>query len=209
MTLPPGLEDAFGAAAGELGHVSASWLYVREVQAESPQGVAALRDALGRAFPVLDAVAAQAESGRTGAAVDLAPVRAALQGVRRLVVVGLEADFLDPLVAGLEGVELGLLAHGSLAADYDRVLANFRGRMARVELPRVQAWAGPRSALLCFSYGTGAGLTHVPPEWLRVAGPDTRTHFRTLVAWDALQGPLHVYPRWLEQVEAASFTHLV
>lgn len=209
MTLPPRLEDAFAAAAGELGHVSAAWLFVREVTRDWPQGATALRDALGRAFPIADAVAAQALEGRRAPTVDAAPAVAALEGCKRVVLVGYEADFVDPLVAALGGIEFHLLTQGSLEADWDRVLANHQGKVTPIALSRVQAQAGPKSALVTFLYGSDGARTHVVPEWLRLLGPDTRTQFRALVGWEALQGPLHVYPRWLEQTETEAFTHLI
>jgi hypothetical protein len=208
MKLPARLEDAFAAAAGELGQVTASWLYLEEVQRVWPGGAAALREALGRTFPVADAVFAMAEQGRARPAVDVTRARAALAGCTEVVLVGYEADYVDALLAALPACRFAVLAHSALAADFERMTANHRGRLSPLELPRFQSWAGPRSALLTFLYGTAGETTHVVPEWLRALGPDVRTQFRVLVGWEVLQGPLHVFPRWLEQVELSSFTHL-
>ena len=36
-----------------------------------------------------------------------------------------------------------------------------------------------------------------------------RSQFRALVAWNVLEAPLQLYPRWLVEVEADTFTHFV
>jgi hypothetical protein len=48
----------------------------------------------------------------------------------------------------------------------------------------------------------------VLPAWVRATGEDVRTQFRSLLAWNVLQAPMFVYPRWLVEVDAASFTHV-
>jgi hypothetical protein len=209
MTVPPTLEDAFAAVAGELGQVSASWLFLREFSRGWPEGPRAMREALGRSFPVADAVCAQAEEGRAGPRVELPAISQALAGCSATVLIGYEADFVDALVAGLPQMRFALLTQSSFQVDYERVLANHRGRVVPLEPSRFQSWAGARSALLTFLYGTQGGITHVVPEWLRASGPDTRTQFRSLLGWEALQGPLHVFPRWLEQVELSEFTQVL
>src|SRR5436305_1814098 len=58
VDLPSGLDQAFGAVAGELGMATASWLFVRAVaRCSGDEGVAVLADRVGGAFTVLDAVA--------------------------------------------------------------------------------------------------------------------------------------------------------
>jgi hypothetical protein len=208
--LPEGLDQAFTVAAGELGMACAAWLFVENVSQEGgAEGVAALRDALGRAFPVLDAVAAHWLAGARTLHTDPAPVLAACEGASELVVVGLEAFFLDALVARLPpSTRCALLCHSPFDVDWERVLSNHGGRVSRVNLESFQAWAGPRSVLLTFAYGVGGGSTYVLPAWVRATGEDVRTQFRSLMAWDVLQAPMFVYPRWLVEVDAASFTHV-
>lgn len=188
--------------------VTASWLFIEAVTRDWPQGAQALRDELGRSFPVLDAVAAQALEGKRQPAPDIAAAQRALEGCKKLVVVGNEASHLDPLVAALEGVEIGIILSTAMGGDTERIVANHAGRVQLLTLRTFQAWAGARSALLTFLYGSGGGRTHVIPEWLRALGPDTRTQFRSLVGWEALGGPLSVFPRWLEQIELSAFTEL-
>lgn len=209
VDLPRGLEQAFTVAAGELGMCSAAWLYVRDVaRVAGDAGVNGLRDALGRSFPVLDAIAEQWLAGKRAPDTNAEAVLAALAGTRDLVVIGLETDFLDALVPRLDGVRIALLKHSSFEVDWERVLSNYAGRVELVDLERFQSRAGSRSALLTFAYGVHGSATHVPPAWLRVTGDDVRTQFRSLIAWDVLRAPMFVYPRWLVEVDAVTFTEL-
>ena len=211
LALPPGILDAFRAAAGELGMASAAWLFVREVAAEAgPEGIDALRDALGRSFAVLDGIAAAWLVGALQEPeVNPAAVVRALGSVERVLVVGIEADFLDTLVPALEGRRVALLKSSSFDVDWDRLAANYLGRIELVELDDFQKWAGAKSALLTFAYGTVEESTHVLPLWLRVCGEDVRTQFHSLVAWDVMQAPMFLYPRWLVPAHASAFTELV
>ncbi|HVY62349.1 MAG TPA: hypothetical protein VHF22_11885 [Planctomycetota bacterium] len=208
--LPPNVAQAFEVACGELGLCSASWLFVRELDATGgPEAVAALRDALGRSFPVLDFVAARWLAGARGPEIDPAGVVAACGGARRVLVVGLETAFLDALVPVLEEPRLGLLREQPFGVDWDRVLANYGGRIEPADLASFQTWGGARSALLAFVYGANGASVHVPPSWLRVTGPDVRTQFRSIVAWDVLRGPFFVYPRWLVPVARSEFSAIL
>lgn len=208
--LPEGLAQAFTVAAGELGMCCASWLYVGEVGKEGGvDAVNALRDDLGRSFPVLDAVASRWLEGVRAPHLDVAAALEACAGAARVVVVGLEAHFLDALVQRLEGTRCALLCDAPFEVDWDRVLSNYAGRVERVSLADFQGWAGPRSVLLTWAYGVTGASTHVLPTWLRVTGEDVRTQFRSLVAWDVLGAPMYVYPRWLVEVPSHGFTHVL
>lgn len=211
MTGPPGLVRAFGVAAGELGFAAASWIFVREAAAEAGDaGVEALQDDLGRSFPVLDAVASAWLSGQRAPHVEVGPVLQALAGAQRVLVVGIEADHLDALVRHIDpSVELALLQSSVLGANWDRVLANYGTRVRGTDLASFHTLTGARSAALTFVYGNDGHHTHVRPSWLRFAGPDVRTQFRSLVGWDVLPGPLYVYPRWLHQLPVRELTALV
>lgn len=205
------LGQAFRLAASELGMASAAWLFVTETATvEGEAGVRALRDELGRTWPVLDAVCAAWLSGLRAPTVSAAEVLPTLGGVARLVVVGLETLWLDALVAALPATtRVGLLRYGELDPDWTRVRANYGARVELLELSEFQGWAGPKSALLTFVYGEAEGEgTFALPAWLRVSGPDVRMQFRALVGWEVLRVPLEVYPRWLVASEASSFTHL-
>ena len=208
--LPEGLDQAFTVAAGELGMACAAWLFVENIAQEAgADGVAALRDVLGRPFPVLDAVAEQWLAGARELRTDPAAILAACEGASELVVVGLEAFFLDALVARLPpSTRCALLCHSPFDVDWERVLSNHGGRVSRVDLESFQSWAGPRSVLLTFAYGVSGSSTYVLPAWVRATGEDVRTQFRALLAWNVFQAPMFVYPRWLVEIEAASFTHV-
>ncbi|WP_437874533.1 hypothetical protein [Sorangium sp. So ce513] len=211
MALPPALGQAFRMVASELGMRSAARLFVRELmEAGGAPLVREARDALGREFPVLDFIAEQRLSGGEEAPIDPQGVLDALRGVTRLLVVGLEADGLDALAPRLPGVEVGLVTDaGGLDPDFRRVLANYDGLMVPVGLSELQRWAGRRSALLTFVYGTDGHAAHVSPSWLRVSGPDVRTQFRSLIGWDILGRPMTVYPRWMVETSAGDFSRLV
>lgn len=203
--------QAFRLAASELGMASAAWLFVAETHAlEGEAGVRALRDQLGRSWPVLDAVCAAWLGGVRAPTVSAAEVLPVLEGVTRVVVVGLETLWLDALVAALPpATRVGLVRYGELSPDWERVGANYGHRVELLELSEFQSWAGPRSALVTFVFGeTGEQGVFALPAWLRVSGPDVRLQFRALVGWAVLRVPLEVYPRWLVAAETSSFTHL-
>lgn len=205
------LDQAFSLAAAELGMASAGWLFTEEVfHGEGAEGVQRLRDALGRKWPVLDAICAAWLSGARAPQVDAGALLSRLEGVTRVVVVGLEARWLDALMAALPAsVRVGLVKHSELSPDWERVSANLGGRVELLELDDFQAWAGQHSALLSFVYGAGGGAgLFALSAWVRVSGPDVRTQFRELIGWDVLRVPLSIYPRWLVAVSADDFTQL-
>ncbi len=208
MTTRSRLETAFLVAAAELGMASAAWLFVREVARDGEDEVQALRDGLGRAFPVLDAVARQWLSGSREPLRAVDAVTSICAGASRIVVAGLEATYLDELVRRVDA-PVGLVRHAIFEVDWTRVLSNYGGAVAGLELHQFQAWAGSRSVLLAFAYGTRAHVTHVSPSSLRVLGPDVLTQFRNVVAWDVLEEPMHVYPRWLADVPLDQFSDVV
>lgn len=211
VTLPPGLSQAFSAVVGELGQVTASWLFVRAVaRTEGDSGVEALAESIGPSFTVLDAVARGWLEGERELKVDAAPVIQAIGNATRVVVVGVDAAFLDALVAALDPkTAIAIVTHTTFDVDWDRVLDNWGGRVERVDLDTFQKWAGGKSALLTFAFGRQGDQTAVVPLWLRACGADVRSQFRSLIAWDILGRPLGLYPRWLVEVEAQSFTHFV
>lgn len=209
--LPPGLSQAFAAVVGELGQVTASWLFVRAVaRCTGDAGVEALAESIGPSFTVLDAVARGWLEGERELVVDPRPVVEAIGNATRVVVVGVDATFLDALVAALDAkVAIAIVTHTAFDVDWDRVLDNWGGRVERVDLDTFQKWAGGKSALLTFAFGRQGDQTAVVPLWLRACGEDVRSQFRALIAWDILGRPLSLYPRWLVEIEAQSFTHYV
>ncbi len=211
VALPPGLDQAFGAVAGELGQASAAWLFVRAVaRCAGDAGVAALAEGAGASFVVLDAVARGWLGGLREPILDARPALEAVGKATRLVVVGVEASYLDALVERLDpAVKVAMITHSPFNVDWDRVLDNYGGRIERVDLDTFQNWAGAKSALLTFAYGREDSRTAVGPLWLRACGADVRSQFRALVAWNVLATPLQFYPRWLVEVEADTFTHFV
>jgi hypothetical protein len=210
IELPSELEQSFSVAMGELGFCSTSWLYVREVASVGGDHlVRTLRDQLGRSYPVLDAVAADWLSGHRAPNTDPAAVHAACQGIQRLLLVGLEADFLDALLPQLKQVEVGLLRYSTVEADWERVSANYADQVKLIDLAAAQQWAGSRSGLLTFVYGHTHHVAHVRPSWLRFIGDDIRTQFRSILAWNVLRAPLYVYPRWLVQTPLSDFSEVL
>jgi len=205
-----GLEQSFRLAASELGMCDAAWRFASDVEAVGGEALLrAARDAHGRTFPVLDAVFAKKLAGGLGS-VDPGPVAAACAELKRLVVVGLEARWLDALLAALPArLEVGLLPSSALPGDTARMMSNLPERVSLVGLDRFQRFAGPRSGLLTFVYGASASSAFVLPEWVRVQGPDVRAQFRSFIGWNLLGAPPEAYPRWLIEVPRESFTHLV
>lgn len=208
--LPDGLEQGFQVAAGELGMSTASWLFLREVAAAGGDAlITELRDRLGRSYPVLDAVALAWLSGAREPRTDPSRVVEVCQRADRLLIVGLEAAFLDVLLPRLDSrVKVALLKRSPFEVDWDRVVANYP-HVTLLDLDVFQRWAGPRSVLLTFAYGIHGPHAHVLPGWLRVIGEDVRTQFRSIVAWDVLGTQMFVFPRWLVEASTESFTHLI
>jgi hypothetical protein len=189
---------------------SAAWLFCGTLaDAGGTPLVAELRDAVGRAFPVLDAVASTWLGGRHAAGVDPEPAARACHGATDVVIVGVESLHLDALIPRLRAPRIALLRHGPFEVDWDRVLANLGRPVELVDMDSFQRHAGPRSVLLTFVYGRNGHRTHVLPSWLRVAGSDVRTQFRSLIAWDTLETPMFVYPRWLVEAPLDQFTDVV
>lgn len=93
---------------------SAAWLFAGEVgAAQGVAGVEAMRDDLGRAWPVLDAVCANWIDGRRDPDLDPREVAALLADASR-VAVGIEADWLDALVAALPATtRVGLVQYSA------------------------------------------------------------------------------------------------
>jgi hypothetical protein len=205
------LERGFQLAAAELGFYSAARLYVRETQAlAGAEGVAALRESLGRRFPVLDAVAGITLRGDALPPVDARGARRAVEGLSSLLVTGIEADALDALRDLPAGLRRGILKHrGVGAVDWARVVANLDGDWALVDLDDLLRWAGARAGVLTFVYGVHGARAHVTPEYLRVVGVDTRAHFRALIGWDLLPEGTEVYPRWLAEAPRDRFSVVV
>ena len=208
-------QQAFRLAASELGMASAAWLFVQETAAlaatpaEGAAAVAALRDEMGRAWPVLDTVCAGWLGGGAALQVDVEAIATVLQGAERLVLVGYESAWVDALLAVLpEQVRVGLVLAGDPMTRWERVLANHGGRVEALSLEDFQAWAGSRSVLLTFVYGVSGYQFFALPTWLRVAGPDVRLQFRSLLGWRILDVAMEVYPRWLVAADTHSLTDM-
>lgn len=205
-----GQQHGFRLAASELGMASAAWLFVQETADEAgDQGVAALRDDLGREWPVLDAICSGWNQGVREPLVAVEAVLRALQGASRLVMVGYESVWMDALLTRLPPeVRVGLLLEGDPLAQWSRVLSNHGGRVEALGLSDFQSWAGPRSVLMTLVYGVHDQQVFVLPAWLRTSGPDVRLQFRDLLGWRIQDMPLAVYPRWLMAADAHTLTRL-
>ncbi len=209
--LPRNIAQAYATVVGELGMASAAWLFTEVVARHSGEaGGRALADRLGGDYPVADAVARAWVAGARPGPADARPVMAALDGLEEVVVIGLETYLLDALVgAAPSTLDICLLAHRPFPVDWERVVSNYGGRVALVQLDNFQRAAGPRSALLGFVYGIEGKRAYVPPLWSRVIGEDVRLQFQALIGWEALAAPMHRYPRWLTEIDVAEFTQLV
>ncbi len=202
--------EAFSVAVAELGVLTAARLFVREVAEEGGDAlVEELATTLGLEYAVLEAVARQWLAGSRRAESDASATLDACAGAAQLVIVGLEADCLDALVPKLGDTRAVLVRTPGLATDYERLAAGYGGRLETTELGELQRFAGRKSALLTFLYGTRGEATWVDPLWMRVSGTDVRTQFRTLIGWEVLGGPMDLYPRWLVETTAAEFSHVV
>lgn len=190
---------------------SAAWLFAETAAHDGgPTAVLALRDALGRTWPVLDAICAAWCDGVRPPVPVLEGAMPVLDTAARVVVVGIEARWMDVLVARLPAtMRIGLVRSSPLEPDWTRVVANHRGRVELLRLSEFQSWAGPRSVLMTFVYGRSGSQAFVLPSWLRVSGEDVRLQFRALLGWNILGVPMLVYPRWLSATEVAGFTDLV
>ena len=174
---------------GELGFASAAWLFVREVAAKGGEAlVQQLRDTQGRAFPVLDAVAASWQQGQREPVINLAPVVAACSGLRRLLIVGLEADFLDALLPQLAGIEVGLLRYSLVEVDWGRVQANYHGQATLTDLVGFQDFAGKDGAILTFLYSHSAHIAQ--PCWASTLRSGSRRAARAMAASPPRAAPM-------------------
>jgi hypothetical protein len=171
--------------------------------------VSELQETLGLEYSALHAVAGRWLSGdRAPRVVPDAALRACA-GAAHVVLVGVEADWLDALVPKLDGARATLLTSQLVAVDWERVAANYGGRLATLDMAAVQQLAGAKSVLLTFCYGTRGEQTWVDPAWMRVSGGDVRTQFRSIIGWEVLGTPMELYPRWLAETSAADFSELV
>lgn len=207
-----GLEPAFRVCAGELGLWSAARLYVNAAWAAGgAAAVAGLDDDLGGAYPVLEEVARRAlERHGPVPPPGAAGVIAACADLRRIVVVGVEADVLGPLVDVLpEAVEVLAIYDATFPVDEARVRASWTPRVEIVDVGAFHRAAGGRSALLTCVYGADAFRAVVAPIWLRVHSPDVRLLFRRLIGVDLAGARMASYPRWLGETATADFTELV
>ncbi len=190
---------------------SAARLFTRELSSSGgDELLEEARSALGDEFPVFDQVAAEALAGSPPGSIDATGAAKAIGSASTVLIVGLEAFFLDALVPLLSDRRVGLIfGEGGLQGDVRRILANFGDRVEEARIGDVQRWAGNRSALVTFLYGVRNVNVYVSPVWLRVAGSDVRTQFRTLVGWDILGRPTSLYPRWLVESPIEPFSKVV
>lgn len=209
--LPPGLRIGFLVAATELGMSSASRLYVEEIaRALGAEGVDAARDALGREYPVFDSVSTHWLSHGAAPLLDERGLIEELGDIKRVLIAGAEADAIDRIVPALPEARLGfIVGGGGLEPDAKRFAANYGDRLEIVPLTEWTRWAGARSALLTFVYGTDDDVAFVPQAHLRLVGPDVRSSFRALVGWDLLGVAPRLHPRFLAETSVHDFSIIV
>ena len=183
--LPRGIGDAFHLAAGELGMASASWLFIKEVaDVGGAEAVLALRDALGREFPVLDAVAEEWIGGARDPRTDPGFVLDACRGATKLVVVGLESAFLDALVPRLGDTALVLVQQSSFEPDWSRVLANLGPHATGADLAGFQAHGG-RSSVTAFRGSSPRCSSPIRSRMVRSSS--SAMSIRPRVGWDRMR----------------------
>jgi hypothetical protein len=205
------LSSAFRRCVGELGMWSASRLFLRTARENGGDAaVDKVRESLGVEFPLL-VMMALSEGDDASPVHGVDDVVARCDGLRRLVVVGLESDCLDPLLAQLpRSIAVALLLDTTITAYDERLVASWGDRVTRTDLADFQRHAGMRSALLTTVYGTNGFRCVVPRVWLRCHGDDVRTQFRHLIGWNVLPaGGLDHYPRWLVETDVADFTDVI
>lgn len=208
-----GIEPAFLSCVGELGMWSAARMFVNATWeaggAEAVRGP--LLDTLGSQFPVISELGARAcDTGAPIAAPSPAGVLALCQGLRRLVVIGVEAAALGPLVDALPpALEIALVVDTGFPIDEARLRAAWTPRVQLTSLGEFQRHAGAYSALLTAVYGANDFHAAVCPAWPRVHSPDVRTQFRRLIGWDLMGSLMSSYPRWMVETARADFTDWV
>ena len=123
--LPPGLDQALSAVAGELGMASASWVFVRAVaRCSGDEAVAKLAEEVGPEFVVLEAIARAWLAGEHEPKTDTAKVIEAIGKATRVVVVGLEVAWLDRLLDKLPAsVKIALVTHSGFPVDCSMIRA--------------------------------------------------------------------------------------
>ncbi len=194
-----GFEPAFRTCAGELGVWSAARLFVNAAWAAGGEtAVEALHDDLGLRYPVVDDVARRVLTVRA----PLGPPRvdgvlARCEGLRALVVVGVEAALLGPVF------------DSTFPVDATRVQASWAPRVRLADLASFQRAAGSRSALVTPVYGADVFRAVVAPIWVRAHGPEVRLQFRRLIGVNLVGPRMAAYPRWLIDTPADDFTDLV
>ncbi|MCC7181117.1 MAG: hypothetical protein IT177_22250 [Acidobacteria bacterium] len=207
-----GFEPAFRTCAGELGVWSAARLFVNAAWAAGGEtAVEALHDDLGLRYPVVDDVARRVLTVRA----PLGPPRvdgvlARCEGLRALVVVGVEAALLGPVVDSLPPqVDVVALFDSTFPVDATRVQASWAPRVRLADLASFQRAAGSRSALVTPVYGADVFRAVVAPIWVRAHGPEVRLQFRRLIGVNLVGPRMAAYPRWLIDTPADDFTDLV
>ncbi len=185
--------------------VHAAW------DAGGAEAVTALDDDLSGDFPVVDAVVHRVlATGGPLPTPDVRPLVERCRGLRRLLVVGVEAAILSPLLAALpDEVEVFVLLDGTFAVDLGRMKASWTPRATLLDLGALSQAAGSRSGLLTAIYGADDFRAVVVPTWVRLHGPDVRMLFRRLVGVNVLGPRMASFPRWLTETARDDFTDVV
>jgi hypothetical protein len=173
--------------------------------------VRALDEDLGGDYPVVEEVVRRVlAAGKRLAPPGAAAVVARCEGLRRLVVVGVEADLLGGILERLPpATEVIALFDSTFPVDAARVQASWTPRVRLEDVGSFQQAAGARSGLLTAAYGADEVRAVVAPVWLRVHSPDVRLLFRRLIGMDLVGGRMAGYPRWLGETPRDDFTDMV
>lgn len=207
-----GLAPAFHQSAGELGLWSAARLFVNAAFAAGGlDAVRSVDDALGDDHPVLEHVAQRALQTRMPVPSPLLDgVIARCAGLRRLVMVGIEAEVLGGVIERLPAdVDIVAIPDTMFPADRDRLVASWTPRVRLTDLGVFQAAGGARSALLTPVYGADDFHAVVTAAWVRAHSRDVRLQFRHLIGVNLVGARMAAYPRWLSETDRADFTELL
>lgn len=207
-----GLAPAFHQSAGELGLWSAARLFVNAAFAAGGlDAVKAVDDALGDDHPVLEHVAQRAIQTRMPVPPPLLDeLVARCAGLRRLVMVGIEAEVLGGVIERLPAdVDIVVIPDAMFPADRDRLVASWTPRVRLTDLGAFQGAGGARSALLTPVYGADDFHAVVTAAWVRAHSRDVRLQFRHLIGVNLVGTRMAAYPRWLSETDRADFTELL
>ena len=138
----------------------------------------------------------------------LAKLSEEIDAARTVVVLGVEALFLDELVDRFPDKEVFIVPHDG-CVDLLRVSSNLPPSAQLTDLQTFMSFAGGRSLLLAPVFGTVFRETFTHFVTARAIGKDVSERFCGVIAVDLLGTQFGVFPKDLVQVPTSDFTALV